>query len=160
MKKNILITGGAGFIGSNIVRKLIKDDWNVTILDNFLPQVHGENGKLPDDLRNHVKLIIGDVTDKDIFIDSLVGQNAIIHLAAETGTGQSMYNISHYTNVNILGTSFLCDFLINHPNDIETVVVASSRSIYGEGKYFSKEFGNVYPNSRTFLNIDKLIQYC
>ena len=154
-KKNILITGGAGFIGTNIARRLINENWNVTILDNFLPQVHGVNNQIANDLRDHVKLIIGDVTDKEVFTKSLVGQNAVIHLAAETGTGQSMYNIYHYTNVNILSTSILCDFLINQPNEIETIIVASSRSIYGEGKYFSKEYGNVYPNSRTFLNINK-----
>ena len=137
-KKNILITGGAGFIGTNIARRLINENWNVTILDNFLPQVHGDNNEIAKDLDDKVKLIRGDVTDKDIFISTLLGQNAVIHLAAETGTGQSMYNIEHYTSVNILGTSILCDYLINEPNDIETVIVASSRSIYGEGKYFSE----------------------
>lgn len=152
-KKNILITGGAGFIGTNIARRLINENWNVTILDNFLPQVHGDNNEIAKDLDDKVKLIRGDVTDKDIFISTLLGQNAVIHLAAETGTGQSMYNIEHYTSVNILGTSILCDYLINEPNDIETVIVASSRSIYGEGKYFSEKYGYVYPNSRTFFNI-------
>jgi len=154
-KKNILITGGAGFIGTNITRELIKESWNVTILDNFLPQVHSDNNQIANDLKGHIKLIIGDVTDKDVFTSALVGQNAVIHLAAETGTGQSMYNISHYMNVNVIGTSILCDYLINQSNKIETVIVASSRSIYGEGKYFSNEIGNVYPNSRTSLNIKK-----
>jgi dTDP-L-rhamnose 4-epimerase len=154
-KKNILITGGAGFIGTNLARALIKESWNVTILDNFLPQVHGGNNQIANDLIGHTKLIIGDVTDKDVFTSALVGQNAVIHLAAETGTGQSMYNISHYMNVNIIGTSILCDYLINQSNEIETVIVASSRSIYGEGKYFSNEIGNVYPNSRTSLNTKK-----
>uniref|UniRef100_UPI004047A9EB NAD-dependent epimerase/dehydratase family protein n=1 Tax=Algoriphagus sp. TaxID=1872435 RepID=UPI004047A9EB len=153
-KNNILITGGAGFIGSNIAKKLVADNWNVTILDNFLPQVHGETKQLGVDLIDHVKLIVGDVTDEQVFNNALIGQNAVIHLAAETGTGQSMYNVRHYTNVNILGTSILCDFLINQPNNIETVIVASSRSIYGEGKYFSKKFGEVYPKSRTFSNIN------
>jgi dTDP-L-rhamnose 4-epimerase len=152
-KKNILITGGAGFIGTNIARRLVKENWNVTILDNFLPQVHGENNDIAIDLKDKVKLVKGDVTVKENFISTLVGQNAVIHLAAETGTGQSMYNIEHYSRVNILGTSILCDYLINETNDIETVVVASSRSIYGEGKYYSQKFGDVYPNSRTFLNV-------
>jgi dTDP-L-rhamnose 4-epimerase len=155
MYKNVLITGGAGFIGSNIARKLIKEKWNVTIFDNFLPQVHGDNCKLADDLNNQVKLIIGDVTNKDEFTKALNGQNAVIHLAAETGTGQSMYNISHYTKVNILGTSFLCEYLINEPNDIKSVIVASSRSIYGEGKYFSNQYGIVYPESRLFSKSSK-----
>lgn len=150
-KKNILITGGAGFIGSSIARRLLNENWNITILDNFLPQVHGDIDDLGFEFKDKVKLIKGDVTDKDIFFKTLIGQNAIIHLAAETGTGQSMYNISHYANVNIIGTSILCDYLINEPHEIETVIVASSRSIYGEGKYFSKQFGDVYPDSRTFL---------
>lgn len=150
-KKNILITGGAGFIGSSIARRLINENWNVTILDNFSPQVHGEIRELGNDLRDKVKLIIGDVTNKDVFYKSLEGQHAIIHLAAETGTGQSMYNVLHYSNVNIIGTSILCDYLINESNEVETVIVASSRSIYGEGKYYSKQHGDVYPNSRTDL---------
>jgi dTDP-L-rhamnose 4-epimerase len=150
-KKNILITGGAGFIGSSIARRLINENWNITILDNFSPQVHGEIEELGFELKDKVKLLKGDVTDKDVFYKSLDGQNAIIHLAAETGTGQSMYNISHYSNVNILGTSILCDYLINEIHEIETVIVASSRSIYGEGKYYSKRYGDVYPESRTYV---------
>lgn len=151
--KKVLITGGAGFIGSNVARTLIKEGHEITLLDNFLPQIHGDKNYLPEDLIDKVKLIIGDVSDKDIFYAALEGQNAVIHYAAETGTGQSMYNISHYTDVNIQATANLCDYIINEKHEIENVIVASSRSIYGEGKYVSKKYGPVYPNSRTFTNV-------
>ena len=149
----VLITGGAGFIGSNVARKLLKEGFEITILDNFLPQIHGNKNELPEDLKGKVNLIIGDVSDKKTLFTALDGQNAIIHYAAETGTGQSMYDISHYTDVNIQATANLCDYIINETHEIKSVIVASSRSIYGEGKYNSKEHGIVYPNSRTFSNV-------
>lgn len=151
--KKVLITGGAGFIGSNIARELLKDGFEITILDSFLPQIHGNKNELPIDLKNKVKLIVGDVADKAVLYKALEGQNAIIHYAAETGTGQSMYAVSHYTNVNIQATSNLCDYIINESHEIKSVIVASSRSIYGEGKYISPEHGVVYPNSRTHKNV-------
>lgn len=150
--KKVLITGGAGFIGSNIARELLKGDFEITILDNFLTQIHGDKKELPKDLQNKVKLVIGDVTDKNMFYDALKGQDALIHLAAETGTGQSMYKIEHYSNVNIQATATLCDYLVNEDHQIKNIIVASSRSIYGEGKYLSEEFGEVYPDSRVAVN--------
>ena len=151
--KKILITGGAGFIGSNVARKLLEDGFEITILDNFLPQIHGDKKVLPQDLKDKVKLIVGDVGNKTILYNALKGQHAVIHYAAETGTGQSMYDIAHYSNINIQATANLCDFIINEKHEIQNVIVASSRSIYGEGKFYSKEFGEVYPKSRTFQNI-------
>ncbi len=148
----ILITGGAGFIGSNVARKLLAEGFEITILDNFLPQIHGDKNELPEDLKGKVRLIVGDVTDKEIFYKALEGQQAVIHYAAETGTGQSMYGISHYTNVNIQATGFLCDYIVNEQHELQTIIVASSRSIYGEGKYLSEQHGIVYPKSRTFSN--------
>jgi dTDP-L-rhamnose 4-epimerase len=153
--KRVLITGGAGFIGSNVARTLLNDGYELSILDNFLPQIHGNKNELPNDLKGKVKLIIGDVTDKKLLYEALQGQDAIIHYAAETGTGQSMYAVGHYVNVNIQATANLCDYIINENHHIKTVIVASSRSIYGEGKYFSNEFGIVYPNSRTFNNVNE-----
>ena len=150
--KKVLITGGAGFIGSNVTRQLLKDGFEITILDNFLPQIHGDKNELANDLKDVVTLIRGDVSNKSIFYDSLKGQDAVIHYAAETGTGQSMYNISHYSNVNIQSTANLCEYIVNIPNQIKTVIVASSRSIYGEGKYISPNHGEVYPDSRTYNN--------
>ena len=94
MISNILITGGAGFIGTNVCRDLLNKGYHITILDNFLPQIHGGKNELPLDLTDKVKLIHGDVSDKDVFYAALKNQQAVIHYAAETGTGQSMYDLS------------------------------------------------------------------
>ena len=140
MIKNILITGGAGFIGTNVARELVELNYKITILDNFNSQIHGKNNNLSNELKSKVELIVGDVTNKELFYNSLKDKDAIIHYAAETGTGQSMYAVGHYTNVNIQATANLCDYIINENHHIKTVIVASSRSIYGEGKYYSKDF--------------------
>jgi dTDP-L-rhamnose 4-epimerase len=154
--KKILITGGAGFIGTNLIRKLLLiDSYEITVIDNFNKQIHGSNLSLPKDINGKVNLVVGDITDKILFKEVLVGQDIIIHLAAETGTGQSMYDIAKYTDVNISATSFLCDYLVNEKHNISKIILASSRSIYGEGKYLSADFGEVYPNGRTKETIRK-----
>ena len=158
--KKVLITGGAGFIGSHVAKILIKEGYEITILDNFLPQIHGDKNNLSEELEGRVKLIIGDVADKSVLYAALQGQDAVIHYAAETGTGQSMYAVSHYTHVNIQATANLCDYIINEVHQIKSVIVASSRSIYGEGKYNSPEYGTVYPKSRTFNNIKESYEVC
>lgn len=158
--KKVLITGGAGFIGSNVAKVLIKEGYEITILDNFLPQIHGNNNNLSEELEGRVNLIIGDVSDKSVLYAALQGQDAVIHYAAETGTGQSMYAVSHYTNVNIQATANLCDYIINEEHHIKSLIVASSRSIYGEGKYNSPEHGIVFPNSRTFNNVKESFEVC
>ncbi len=151
----VLITGGAGFIGSNIARRLIADNVNVTLFDNFHPQIHGTSKTLPGDLQGKVTLIEGTVEDRILLFDALKGHDAVIHLAAETGTGQSMYDIARYTGVNIQGTAHLCDYIINEPHQVKTLIVASSRSIYGEGKYISPEYGVVYPTARTAAQMEQ-----
>jgi dTDP-L-rhamnose 4-epimerase len=156
--KNILITGGAGFIGTNVARELIKQGYTITILDNFNPQIHGERRELPEDLKDIAHLIIGDVSDKDTFYSALKGKDAVIHYAAETGTGQSMYDISRYTFVNIQATATLCDYIVNEDHNIKTVIVASSRSIYGEGKYYSEACGDVYPAARTYNSVKETFE--
>jgi len=149
--KNVLITGGAGFIGSSIALKLIDSDYNVTVLDNLSPQIHGDN---PEDsflykrIKNKVNFVKGDVSNRADWEKALVNQDAIIHLAAETGTGQSMYEIEKYTKVNISGTAILLDILTNTKTNVRKVIVASSRAIYGEGKYYCEEHGIVYPHER------------
>jgi len=158
--KKVLITGGAGFIGSNVAKVLIKEGYEITILDNFLPQIHGEKKSISEELAGKVRLIIGDVADKNVLYAALQGQDAVIHYAAETGTGQSMYAVSHYTKVNIQATANLCDYIINEDHQIKSVIVASSRSIYGEGKYNSPQHGAVYPNSRTFNNVKESFEVC
>jgi dTDP-L-rhamnose 4-epimerase len=150
--KNILITGGAGFIGSNLTLKLIEKGYNITILDNPSTQIHGENPEITSSLyksiKDKVNFIKGTVTSKKDWEQSLKNQHIIVHLAAETGTGQSMYCIEKYTKVNIQGTAIMLDILANSIHSVEKIVIASSRSIYGEGKYKHPQLGNVYPNHR------------
>lgn len=156
--KNILITGGAGFIGSNLALKLISKGYKVTVLDNLSPQIHGDNAKVTSPLyisiKDKVNFIEGTVTSKEDWVKALEGQDAIVHLAAETGTGQSMYEVQKYIDVNIGGTSLMLDLLVNTKHSIKKVVVASSRSIYGEGKYISQELGAVYPKHRIAIDMD------
>jgi dTDP-L-rhamnose 4-epimerase len=155
--KNILITGGAGFIGSNLTKKLVSKGYNVTILDNLSKQIHGENqdSELYQSIKDISTFIFGDVCNKSDWIKSLQGQDAVIHLAAETGTGQSMYEITRYNDVNILGTSHLLNILANESHSIQKMVIASSRSIYGEGKYLCEKDGIVYPNERNDADMSK-----
>ena len=145
----VLITGGAGFIGTHLVQRLLNEEQEVTILDNFSPQIHGGVRTLPKDLQNHVQVIVGDVRNRAVFQGALDGQEVVVHLAAETGTGQSMYEVEHYTSVNLTGTAVLMDYLVNSPHcKIQKIVSASSRAIYGEGKYHCPVHGNVYPKAR------------
>lgn len=148
MIKNILITGGAGFIGSNLSLKLIERGYCVTVLDNLSPQIHSENSALYNTIKDKVNFIHGTVLNYDDWKKALENIDAVVHLAAETGTGQSMYEIEKYTDVNIKGTSIFLDILANEKHSVKKMVVASSRAIYGEGKYRCPEHGNVYPGDR------------
>lgn len=148
----VLITGGAGFIGSRLALRLAREGHTVTVLDNFLPQVHGdapERTPLFERLDGATRLLRGDVTDRAALSEALQGQEAVVHLAAETGTGQSMYEIERYSSVNIGGTSLLLDILANSDHAVRRVVVASSRSIYGEGRYRAPSGDYVYPPHRS-----------
>lgn len=160
MIKNILITGGAGFIGSNLALKLINLGYNITILDNLSVQIHGENPRessfLYNQIKGKTKFIEGSVTDPLIWGSALNEQHAIIHLAAETGTGQSMYDIQRYTDVNIVGTSLMLNYLANNKHTVKKIVVASSRAIYGEGKYWSNSSNSFcYPDHRAVSDLEK-----
>ncbi|HEY6837637.1 MAG TPA: SDR family NAD(P)-dependent oxidoreductase [Geobacteraceae bacterium] len=147
---NVLITGGAGFIGTHLARRLLREGCSVTILDSFTPQIHGENGELPADLRDEVRLVRADVRDRERFHAALDGQETVVHLAAETGTGKSMYDVLEYEQVNVGGTAVLVDYLVNcRASKVGRLVVASSRAIYGEGKYHCEEHGVVYPPVRS-----------
>jgi len=149
---NILITGGAGFIGSNLALKLIDKGHKVAVLDNLSPQIHGNNPKetspLYKSIIGKVNFIEGTVTSRADWEKALSEQNIVVHLAAETGTGQSMYEIEKYTNVNIGGTALLLDILTNSKHNVKKVVIASSRAIYGEGKYLCSKHGDIYPLAR------------
>ena len=148
----ILITGGAGFIGSHLAIKLSDMNHVVTVIDCLSPQIHGEvpeQSMLYKSIADKVRFIRGDVCKRDDMLSALAEQDVVVHLAAETGTGQSMYEIDRYTRVNVGGTALLLDILANTKTDVKRVVVASSRAVYGEGKYLSKELGAVYPKHRS-----------
>ncbi len=152
MAKNVLITGGAGFIGTRLSLTLIEKGYKIRVLDNLSKQIHGEtpeNSYLYNQIKDKVEFIKGDVLNREDWLNVLQEQNIIIHLAAETGTGESMYKIEKYTDVNIKGTSILLDILTNaKDHSIEKIIIASSRSIYGEGKYECNQHGIVYPTER------------
>lgn len=145
--KNILVTGGAGFIGSHLVDKLISEGYKVRILDNLTPQVH--QGKIPAYLNKKAEFIKGDVTKKEDLEKALKDIDAIFHLAAVVGVGQSMYEIEHYIYNNTLGTAKLLDFLANSIHKVKRILVASSMSAYGEGLYKCHKCGLVRPPLRT-----------
>lgn len=153
--KNILITGGAGFIGSNLSLKLIEKGYCVTVLDNLSPQIHGENSPLYNSIKDKVRFIEGTVLNYEDWKKALEGIEAVVHLAAETGTGQSMYEIEKYTDVNIKGTSIFLDILANETHSVKKMIIASSRAIYGEGKYHCEKDGTVYPIDRKDENMVK-----
>lgn len=145
----ILITGGAGFIGTHLSRYLLAQGYQLTILDNFLPQVHSGNATLAPDIAPHVELVAGDMLDAAALKYALHDTQCIVHLAAETGTGQSMYEIARYERTNVSGTALMCDLIAKmHARQLERIVVASSRAIYGEGAYLCMNDGLVYPAPR------------
>ena len=153
--KNILITGGAGFIGSNLSLKLIEKGYNITVLDNLSPQIHTSNSPLYNSIKDKVRFIKGTVLSYDDWKNALEEIDVVVHLAAETGTGQSMYEIEKYTDVNIKGTSIFLDILANEKHSVKKMIVASSRAIYGEGKYECSSCGIVYPNERKDEDMSK-----
>ncbi|WP_263419059.1 NAD-dependent epimerase/dehydratase family protein [Terriglobus albidus] len=147
---NTLITGGAGFIGTHLARLLLAKGQEVTLLDSFLSQVHAGEERLPSDLAPHVRLVTGDVADQSAMSVALQGVDSVVHLAAETGTGQSMYEVMRYERTNLGGTATLYELLAKNPrHKVERIVVASSRAIYGEGAYRCEKDGIVYPSSRS-----------
>ena len=161
---NILITGGAGFIGSNLSLKLLNKGYKVRVLDNLSEQIHGLNpastSELYKSIKDKVDFIHGSVTSASDWLRAINGIDAIIHLAAETGTGQSMYEINKYSEVNIMGTALMLDILANRKKKIQKIIVASSRAIYGEGKYKCYVHGIVYPESRDLNNMQNGLFEC
>jgi len=146
-----LVTGGAGFIGSNLSNKLVLRGHFVRVLDSLAPQIHGDNpalSSLYNSLDSRIEFVHGSVTNSDDMMLALRGIDTVVHLAAETGTGQSMYSIRHYNDVNIAGTALLLDLISNLRYPVKKIVVASSRAIYGEGKYLCSGHGTVYPKER------------
>lgn len=154
-KKNILITGGAGFIGQKLCHELLQQGNKVRVLDNFSSQVHSSDS-LPNSLID-VEVVKADIRDRGSLRKALVGVDVVVHLAAETGTGQSMYEIEKYFSVNVQGTALLIDLLQNDScaRDVKSVIVASSRAIYGEGAYACEDHGQIYPEQRSQENLLK-----
>jgi dTDP-L-rhamnose 4-epimerase len=133
MGGTVLITGGAGFIGSHVADELLEAGYRVRVLDDLSPQIHGPGRVPPEYLASDVELLVGDLRDAELLERALDGVSGVIHLAAAVGVGQSMYEITKYVGINDLGTATLLEALARQP--VERLLVASSMSIYGEGLY-------------------------
>ena len=155
LSKNILVIGGAGFIGSHLIDTLLEKNHIVTVYDALEPQVHGKISEPPQYLAKDIKFIKDDVRNQTKLLKSLQDIEVIINLAAMVGVGQSMYQIDKYVDVNVLGTARLLDILVNEPNDVQKVIVASSMSTYGEGAYFCENCGNISPELRKKPQLEK-----
>ena len=145
MKGTVLITGGAGFIGSHLASELLKNGYQVRVLDSLVSQVHGDKPHRPSYLHRDAEFIRGDVRDPEILDEALAGVDAVYHFIALVGVGQSMYQIAEYTSVNNLGTAMLLERLVKHK--VSKLVVASSMSVYGEGLYLKpngESYGQAY----------------
>jgi dTDP-L-rhamnose 4-epimerase len=155
MKEHILVTGGAGFIGSHVVDILLRSNYQVTIIDALEEQVHGSR-KAPEYLDAKANLIVGKVGERKLLQKVLPEVDAIVHLAAAVGVGQSMYQIRRYIDSNTSDTAELLDALVNGPSSVKKLVVASSMSIYGEGKYHCPRCSDsVYPSQRPEENLQE-----
>jgi dTDP-L-rhamnose 4-epimerase len=157
--KNVLITGGSGFIGAEIVNQLNNvGGFNITVLDSMTEQIHGSDWQksyLYKTIEDKCKFIKGSVCDLSLVQESIKDCEVVIHLAAETGTGQSMYQINQYNETNVMGTSNLLQAisLAGKENKVKKIILSSSRSVYGEGKYECPSCGVVYPNGRCKENM-------
>jgi dTDP-L-rhamnose 4-epimerase len=148
MGERVLITGGAGFVGSHLADALTAAGHDVTIFDNLEPQVHGDAQHRPAYLDTHLRLERGDVRDPAALAPLVRDADVVFHLAAMVGVGQSMYQIRRYTDVNAMGMATLLETLVEHRGHVRKLIVASSMSIYGEGAYHCPACGPVYPRLR------------
>jgi len=147
-RSNVLVTGGAGFIGSHLVDGLVAQGHHVRVLDALVPQVHGP-GATPSYLNSAAEFIEGDVCDQKVVRRALDDIDVVFHEAAEVGVGQSMYEIERYVRANDLGTAVLLEAILARRSQIQKLVVASSMSIYGEGAYQCEKCGMVFPQLRS-----------
>jgi len=150
----ILITGGAGFIGSHLTDALIERKYSVRILDNLDPQIHPDRKK-PKYLNKKAEFFKGDVTVKKDLAKALQGIDAVLHKASAVGVGQSMYKIRHYVKANSLGTANLLDLLVNTKHKVKKVIIAASMSSYGEGYYKCQKCGIIQPALRSAEQMQK-----
>ncbi len=142
--RNVLVTGGAGYIGSHLVDALVARDYAVTVLDNLEPQVH-RSGTWPSYANPKATYVRGDVRDRAVFEPLVIANQAVVHFAAAVSVGQSMYQVDRYVDVNTRGTALLLDILVNTKHAVEKVIVASSIGVYGEGAYACAVHGPVAP---------------
>ncbi|MFC1817603.1 SDR family NAD(P)-dependent oxidoreductase [Thermodesulfobacteriota bacterium] len=154
MTEKILITGGAGFIGHHTANKLAGEGHKVRIIDNLNKQVHPDPKESLSRLDPAVEFICGDIRDRSQLQAALEGVDAVYHFAAETGVGQSMYEIERYSDVNIQGTAVLCDCIAKGKNRPNKLILASSRAVYGEGRYKCDSCGDVYPEPRAQAQLE------
>lgn len=149
MAKRILVTGGAGFIGSHLVDRLVAEGHEVRIFDSLEEQVHGPGGNKPSYLNPNAEFVLGDMRNRDEVLKALDGVEVVFHKAAAVGVGQSMYEIEKYVHANSLGGAILLDCIVNNKTKVEKIIVASSMSIYGEGAYLAETGETVYPQLRS-----------
>jgi dTDP-L-rhamnose 4-epimerase len=147
--ETVLITGGAGFIGSHTADRLLAAGYRVKVLDSLIPQVHGEGQGRPPYLSAEVELQIGDVRDAAAVDDALEDVAYVYHLAADTGVGQSMYAVGQYFSTNVVGTAQLWEGIQKRQGQIKHFILASSRAVYGEGRYSCARCGDVVPQQRS-----------
>lgn len=149
MFENVLVTGGAGFIGSHTIDLLVKKGYKVTVIDNLEPQVHGNLKDPPDYYNENASFVLGNILDRESLAKLISKANAIIHLSALVRVNQSMYQIERYINSNTKGTATLLDILANEEHMVKKLIVASSISVYGEGKYYCEKCEKVvFPEVR------------
>src|SRR5688500_1986581 len=145
---SVLVTGGAGYIGSHLVDRLVADGYDVTVLDNLEPQVH-RTGTWPSYANAGARYVRGDVRDRAVFEPLVLESDAVVHFGAAVGVGQSMYQVDRYVDVNTRGTALLLDILVNAKHHVQKVLVASSIGVYGEGAYRCATHGAVAPGIRS-----------
>ena len=154
MAEKVLITGGAGFIGLGTANRLISLGYDVRVFDNLNKQIHPDPRESLSRLDPKVELICGDVRDRAALQAALEGVEVVYHFAAETGVGQSMYEIERYSEVTIQGTAVLCDCIIKKRGRIKKIILSSSRAVYGEGQYRCKNCSIVYPEPRSSAQLN------
>src|SRR5687767_3910575 len=146
--QNVLVTGGAGYIGSHLVDALVAREYHVTVLDNLEPQVH-RSGTWPSYANAGAQYVQGDVRDRAVFEPLVLAADAVVHFGAAVSVGQSMYQIDRYVDVNTRGTALLLDILVNNTHNVQKVIVASSIGVFGEGAYHCATHGAVAPTIRS-----------
>lgn len=154
-KKNILVTGGAGFIGSFLVDKLVEDGHNVTIYDNLEPQIH--HNKIPDYLNKDARFIQADILNYETLKKSVKDKEIIFHFASMVGVAQSQYEIKKYIDVNVSGTANLLNILVNEKTKVQKLIIAGSMTQYGEGVYLCEDCDKVRPPLRSEEQLKKNI---